>query len=120
MPEPLSSPIEVERYELTAGPLYHFEIDHRDFLDLLGGGILVVLTADAQESGAGRRRGGGGQAVPQDIGAWIHMGQDGVITVHTGKAEVGQNIRTSLSQAVAEELRCPLSSVKLLMADTDL
>ncbi len=28
MPEPL----EVERYELTAGPLYHFDLDRRDFL----------------------------------------------------------------------------------------
>ena len=120
MHEPFPAPIEVERYELTAEPLYHFDLDRRDFLALLGGGILVVLAADAQESGGGRRRGGGGQSMPQEIGAWIHIGQDGVITVHTGKAEVGQNIRTSLSQAVAEELRCPIASVKLLMADTDL
>src|SRR5439155_226152 len=31
----------------------------------------------------------------------------------------GQNIRTSLSQVVADELRVPLSSVTLLMGDTD-
>src|SRR5262249_34609582 len=113
MPEP------VERYELTAPPLYRFEMDRRDFLGLLGGGILVVLAADAQESGGGRRR-GGAPAMPQNIGAWLHIGQDGTITAHTGKTEVGQNIRTSLTQAVAEELHCPVASVKLLMADTDL
>src|SRR3954454_16966673 len=100
---PMPEPFEVERYELTADPLYQFALDRRGFLGLLGGGILVVLAADAQESGGGRRRGGGGEAVPQEIGAWIHIGQDGDITVHTGNAEVGQNIRTSLSQAVAEE-----------------
>jgi isoquinoline 1-oxidoreductase len=111
---------EPERYELTAPPLYHFAMDRRDFIGLLGGGILVVIAADAQESGGGRRRGAGGPGTPQEIGAWLHIGQDGAITVHTGKAEVGQNIRTSLSQAVAEELRCPIASVKLLMADTDL
>jgi len=38
--------------------------------------------------------------------------------VFTGKVEVGQNIRTSLSQAVAEELRVPTSQIKLVMGDT--
>ena len=42
------------------------------------------------------------------------------MTVYTGKAEVGQNIRTSLAQAVAEELRVPVSSIQMVMADTDL
>ena len=36
----------------------------------------------------------------------------------TGKVEVGQNIRTSLSQAVAEELRVPTLRIKLVMGDT--
>ncbi len=44
-------------------------------------------------------------AAPQEIGAWLHIGEDGQVTVYTGKVEVGQNIRTSLTQAVAEELR---------------
>ena len=52
-----------------------------------------------------RRRGGaGGQNPSDEIGAWLHIGEDGRITVYTGKAEVGRNIRTSLTQAVAEEL----------------
>ena len=42
------------------------------------------------------------------------------VTVYTGKTEVGQNIRTSLSQAVAEELHVPVASIRMLMADTDL
>ncbi len=66
------------------------------------------------------RRGGRGGQVPADINAWLHIGEDGVVTVFTGKAEVGQNIRTSLTQAVAEELRAPVASIKLVMADTHL
>lgn len=42
------------------------------------------------------------------------------VSVYTGKAEVGQNIRTSLSQVVAEELRLPMTAVRLVMADTQL
>ncbi len=34
--------------------------------------------------------------------------------------EIGQNIRTSLSQVVAEELRIPVSRIRMVMADTAL
>ncbi len=116
--------LEPERYELREELPYRFELDRRDFLKSLGGGLLVLYmldSADAQEPGQPRRRGfgrGGGQGIPQDIGAWLHIGQDNQITVYTGKAEVGQNIRTSLSQVVAEELRAPLDSIIMVMADT--
>ena len=113
--------MELERYELREGPAYDFEVDRREFLQRIGGGLLIVAlvgTADAQESGRGGRR--GGRSMPKEIGAWLHVGEDGAVTVFTGKAEVGQNIRTSLAQAVAEELRVPLASVHMVMADTDL
>ena len=104
---------------------YQFDLDRRGFLKSLGGGILVVHLLN---TGACRRSspaaaaagGGGGQPVPRDIAAWLHIGEDGKITVYTGKAEVGQNIRTSLTQVVAEELRVAPSSIHLVMADTQL
>jgi len=108
--------LEIERYELTAPPAYKFAVDRRDFLGLLGGGLLIVFSASAQE-GRGFRR---SEALPQDLDAWLHIGDDGLVTVCTGKAEVGQNTRTSLSQAAAEELHCPIALIKLVMADTAL
>jgi CO/xanthine dehydrogenase Mo-binding subunit len=112
--------LEVERYELFAAPAYHFDLERRDFFKLLGGGLVLLLAFDrsaaAQESG----RGGRGQGLPRNISAWLHIGDDGIVTVFTGKTEVGQNIRTSLAQAVAEELRTPIASIKLVMADTSL
>ncbi len=39
--------------------------------------------------------------------------------VYTGKAEVGQNIRTSLTQVVAEELHAAPGSIEMVMADTE-
>ncbi len=53
-----------------------------------------------------------------EIGPWVHIDGEGAITVHVGKAEVGQNIRTSLAQIVAEEVRVPVSSVRVVMGDT--
>jgi nicotinate dehydrogenase subunit B len=95
----------------------------RDFLKTLGGGLLVLLTVDGDsfaQGSDGARHHSSGEELPQNIGAWLHIAPDGSITAFTGKAEVGQNIRTSLTQAVADELRCPPASVQLLMADTAL
>ncbi len=115
--------LEPERYELSAAAPYRFDIDRREFFKVLGCGVVVLFLVDAalaqQETGGGRRRGGGGQR-PAEISAWLHIGEDGTITVFTGKVEVGQNIRTSLTQAVAEELRAPVESIRMVMADTEL
>jgi nicotinate dehydrogenase subunit B len=125
---PVNETLELERYELFAAPVYRFdfELQRRDFFKLLGGGLVLVFTLDAlasQESGrqqgeSGRRATGG--STPKDIAGWLHIGEDGLVTVFTGKVEFGQNIRTSLSQVVAEELRIPPSSLHVLMGDTDL
>jgi isoquinoline 1-oxidoreductase len=97
-------------------------LDRRDFLKSLGGGLLVLLAFDnigaAQESGRAGRS--GGQKLPEAVGAWLYIAPDGAITAFTGKVEVGQNIRTSLTQAVADELRCAPGSVQLIMGDTSL
>ena len=56
--------------------------------------------------------------MPADVSAWLHLGEDGAVTVFTGKTEIGQNIRTSLTQAVAEELGAKVEAITLVMADT--
>jgi isoquinoline 1-oxidoreductase len=118
----LEIPVEPERYELTEASPYRFDLDRRDFFRFLGAGIVVVSVLKpamaAQESGGGRRR--RGEALPQEINAWLHIGESGKVIVYTGKVEVGQNIRTSLSQAVAEELHVPIEQIELVMGDTQL
>jgi isoquinoline 1-oxidoreductase len=116
---------EPERYEFSEAPLHHFELERRDFFKVMGGGLAILLTlrsdafAQQGESGGRGQRGGGNQT-PQEIEAWLHIGEDGRVTVFTGKVEIGQNIRTSLTQAVAEELRVAPSSIEMVMGDTDL
>jgi CO/xanthine dehydrogenase Mo-binding subunit len=93
----------------------------RDFFAVLGGGIVVLLVddSDAQESGGGRRR-GTREPMPTALSAWLHIGEAGIVTVYTGKVEVGQNARTSLTQAAAEELHTPAASIRMVMGDTAL
>ncbi|MGA3324476.1 MAG: molybdopterin cofactor-binding domain-containing protein [Terriglobia bacterium] len=117
----LPASVEPERYELRARPTYHFGLPRRDFFKVLGGGIVVFCLLDSpldgQEAGRTRRR--PDQALPQEISAWLHVNENGEVNVYTGKVEVGQNIRTSLTQAVAEELSVAPGSVHLVMGDTD-
>lgn len=119
-------PLEPERYELTADLPYQFalgELARRDFLKVLGGGVLIVLMLEhAWAQQAPRDLGGArrGRYSPAEIGGWLHIAEDGSVTAYTGKVEVGQDIRTSLAQAVAEELHAPAAAVKLVMGDTDL
>ena len=113
-------PLEPERYELAAQAAYTFEVGRREFFKILGAGILIVgvlkNTNALQESGGGRRP----ESLPSEISAWLHIGENGAVTVYTGKVEVGQNIRTSLSQCVAEELHVPMNKIQMVMGDTQL
>ncbi len=94
----------------------HF--NRRRFIKMLGGGVAVLVFSQSSNAQQPRRRSGG--AKPKELSAWLHIAEDGTVKVFTGKAEVGQNIRTSLAMVVAEELKVPMASVSMVMADTDL
>jgi nicotinate dehydrogenase subunit B len=114
--------IEAERYELFAAPGYHFHFDRREFIKTFGLGILFVvpLTRAFPQQQDESGRGGLDNSLPNNIGAWIHIDEKGVVTAFTGKVEFGQNIRTSLTQAVADELHVPVESIRVVMGDTEL
>ena len=94
----------------------------------LGGGALVVgftlfprgLFALAPQEGDG----GTPPGMPKDLNknplleSWIRIDADGRITVFTGKAELGQGIRTALLQVAAEELAVDPAAITLVTADT--
>jgi nicotinate dehydrogenase subunit B len=111
---------EPERFEFTARPIHVFDLARRDFFKVLGAGIAVFATAKAgsaaQETAPGRPM--HAPELPKEIGAWLHVGENGQVTAFVGKTEVGQNIRTSLAQTVADELHVRFEDVTMTMADT--
>ena len=94
-------------------------MDRRDFVTALGGGILVCvnlgpLVACNSSAGPTFQRG-----YPEDINAYLHIAEDGQITLFSGKIEMGQGIITSLTQMAAEDLAVDLDSIHIVMGDTD-
>ena len=96
-----------------------------------GAGSLIVsfssmprLLAQQQEGGSGQQKANPSPPRPGSLkgspflDSWIRIDANGAITVLTGKAELGQGIKTALLQIAAEELDVPLSSLSLITADT--
>jgi nicotinate dehydrogenase subunit B len=106
--------LHIEPAVLADDPAW-LEMSRREFFAVAGSGIIVALLANTAEA---QRRGGFGAPMPRELSAWLHIDEKGAVTVYTGKVEVGQNIRTSLTQVVAEELKTPVARIRMLMGDT--
>ncbi|WNG40635.1 xanthine dehydrogenase family protein molybdopterin-binding subunit [Archangium violaceum] len=54
------------------------------------------------------------------LDAWLRIGADGVVTLMTGKVELGQGILTAFGQLCADELEIELSRLVIISGDTRL
>ncbi len=97
--------------------------------DVLGAaGALVVSFSLAGRAGAAEQGGTPAAVAPLPgslkqaplLDAWIRVGPDGAVTVFTGKAELGQGLKTALIQIAAEQLDLPSAAIVLVTADTAL
>jgi CO/xanthine dehydrogenase Mo-binding subunit len=92
------------------------KIDRREFLQRVGGGVVVLFaTAPRFVSGDTPPT---GAALPA-FNAYLRIGEDGRVTCFTGKIEMGQGVITSLPQMLAEELDVPVAAIDMVMGDTD-
>ncbi|HYV27861.1 MAG TPA: molybdopterin cofactor-binding domain-containing protein, partial [Candidatus Eisenbacteria bacterium] len=115
---PASVPGEIDYNELLEPVGYDFGLRRRSFVQILSAGILIATAASPAFAQNRGRRGGFGGGGPKNLGARIHLGKDGSLTVLTGKVEGGQGARAELTQAAAEELRVSPERVQLIMSDT--
>jgi isoquinoline 1-oxidoreductase len=102
---------------------YDFGFSRRAFVQALGAGLVIAATTTPavglQQQGRGVS-GGRREPAPVELGARLHIGNDGAISVMTGKVEAGQGSRAQITQAAAEELRISPADVRVVMADTGL
>ncbi|MEM7118580.1 MAG: molybdopterin cofactor-binding domain-containing protein [Chloroflexota bacterium] len=55
-----------------------------------------------------------------DLDSWIRFNADETVTIFTGKVEIGQGIKTAVSQIAADELDVALERIRVQTADTAL
>ena len=111
---------EIDYDELLEPIRFSFALDRRSFVQIVGGGVLITAIGApvfAQQR-KGRGRGRGRSGAPTPISARVRFGDDGTVTVFSGKVDGGQGARGELAQAAAEELRLPLSQVHVVLGDT--
>jgi isoquinoline 1-oxidoreductase len=112
-------PPEIDYDALLEPVHFSFALERREFVQLLGAGLVVsVIVGPALAQRRGQRGGGFRGGPPPALAARIHIGEDGTITVLSGKVEAGQGARTEIAMAAAEELRVPLAQIRVLLADT--
>ena len=97
---------------------------------LAGGGALVLSFSLLQPADLLAQEAQGAKPPPQEpklpgslktepmLDAWIRIDADGTVTVFTGKAELGQGIKTALIQVAAEQLEVDPGAVQFITADT--
>jgi nicotinate dehydrogenase subunit B len=81
-------------------------------------GKLVVSFAIAGRSWGQQGKLPGSLDKAPHLDSWIRVDADNRVTVFTGKCELGQGIKTALTQVAAEELDVEFARVKLVTADT--
>ncbi len=96
-------------------------LTRRAFLARTGALIVTFSLAPfdlgAQEGGSAAKLPGSLIATPF-LDAWIRIDADGGVTLFTGKAELGQGVKTALLALAAEELGIAPQRIALVTADT--
>ena len=88
-------------------------INRREFLETgvaAGASLLIGFHLPAFDRGA---------AKPFKPNAWIEIRADGVVTIWTGRSEMGQGVKTAMPMIVAEELEADWTRVQVTQADAD-
>ncbi len=111
---------EVERYELWEEAAQGAELwNRRQFVQATTGIMVVLLVRPSEAQPPTRGLFSTRSSGAAQIGAWVRLEESGQVTAYSGKVEVGQNVRTMLTQVVSEELRVPLETVQLILGDTE-
>lgn len=53
------------------------------------------------------------------LGTFVHVGNDGIVTIYVSKSDMGQGVRTALPMIVADEMDADWSKVRIRQADLD-
>lgn len=98
-----------------------FDVTRRDLLKA-GGGVLVVsfvLGGEFPQALAGEEL-TAKPVSPTEVDSFLTLGDDGMVTIYSGKVDLGTGVKTALAQIAAEELDLPLDKIVIVQGDTAL
>jgi len=98
----------------------------RTFLELIGGGLAYAFNFSCSGDGANgeltsfsiEELESGIDLRHQGYTEWLVLGRDGSVTAHTGRTELGQGLKTVLSDIISQALEVPPEKLDLVMGDT--
>ncbi len=103
-------------------------LDRRQFLELASGSLVYgfaiacgaerIVHAGAQEV-AKEQIANHGHRYFVDYTEWMFLHPDGSVTAHTGRTELGQGLKTVLTNVVSQGLDLAPEKVEIVMGDTD-
>lgn len=96
------------------------KVSRREFCVSGGAFVLTFSMCPNALRGAERAALPGSLSKSPYLDAWIRIDAEGIVAVFTGKAELGQGLKTAIIQIAAEELEVLPNDIRLITADTAL
>ena len=103
-------------------------LTRRNFLELAGGSAVYAFTFSCSDGGDGpderleeeSKEKIASHAVRYfvDYTEWLFIHKDGSVTAHTGRIDMGQGLKTVLTNVISQGLQLPPDRVKLVLGDT--
>ena len=97
------------------------QISRREFLKASGGLVVTFAMGNRPAYAAAPPSGVKAKTVALDqVDGFVAIDRGGMVTIYSGKVDLGTGLHTALTQIAAEELSVPFSSVTLIQGDTAL
>lgn len=95
-------------------------ISRRTFLAGVGTLVVGFHLAPLLEQGVAQAASATDTTGRLGVDAWLVVNRDGMITIYSGKVELGTGVQTALTQIVVEELYVRMEQVRYVQGDTAL
>src|SRR4051794_4678828 len=95
------------------------KVSRRDFVKLTSvasAGLVLGITLEAKTTPKSKTK---SAAKPHDLGSFVQVDDDGIVTVWVPKSDMGQGVRTALPMIVAEEMDADWKNVRIRQAYFD-
>ena len=93
------------------------KVSRRDFVritSIASAGLVLGVALEAKPASKTKSL-----AKPHDLGTFVQVDDDGIVTVWVSKSEMGQGVRTTLPMIVAEEMDADWKNVRIRQAHFD-